>query len=623
MQRNLAVIIICSIVVALLAFGGWPPTARAEVELILEPGPFELRDEPVLDPLTNNLAQAIDQEKHDPDLIRELIANGAQVNAVYDQGRTILTTAIRNNAPLQIVQILLEAGADPNQPGSYGRTALMLSTRLHKRPELKSEIVQGRVVQKHTFFGAKPQPEASVFLALLKAGADPNQKDENGETAGFSAAANPNPVFIKSFLEAGGRIDVPNDLGRTVLMEAAYYNSNPEIIDLLLQSGARVDSRDYLGFSSLHYSAYFNQTLAVSQTLLSAGADPNTKNSQGLGMQGMSPTFMAAANPNLEVIRAFIKAGGRLTKRPDDAMTMLMLAAGENTNPEIVDFLIKAGESIEAADKKGASAIHYAAESAKSEQVPILSALVAAGADPHLTDLRGRTVWHCAIPGRSLNEFHQALLDLGVDVNRADHDGLTPLLESVKSGSDEHLTAFLIKAGADIKAVDKNGRSAVMLALDHIPPKLEQLKVLLKAGADPNLADANGRTPLIMTVTGDSITRKALMLLLQNGADANGRDAAGNSALHYASASDQHYKYVMADDLLEAGADPNAANHLGQTPLMWAASKRENPEETLGLLIFKGASLDSKSHDGRSVLDWASSNTNPAVAETLKKLGAK
>ena len=617
MKIKPAGIVVCSLITALMAFGFWPPTASAEITFTESK---QLPPEKPLDQPTQSLVQAVNEEEIDPDRVKELIAQGASVNAVYDFGRTILTTAIKNNAPLQIIKILLDAGADPNLPGHFGHTPLMLSTQMHKRPTRTSKTVNGQTVQTQTFFGPEPQPEATVFLTLLAAGADPNQKNERGETAGFNAAANPNPVFIKSFLEAGGRLDLPNEYGQTILMEAAYYNPNSEIIDLLLQAGARVDRRDQRGFSPLHYAAGLNPSLKVSQVLLAAGADPQAKTDQG-----MSPVFMAAANPNLEVIRTLIKAGGRMTEQADDGMTMLMLAAGHNTNPEMVAFLIEAGEKIEATDKDGASAIHHAAKESSSEGVPILRALVEAGADLNLADHQGWTAWHYAIPGRVLNDFHQALLDLGADVNRADHNGLTPLLLSTDFiNSDKRMLPFLLQAGADPKAVDKNGRSAVMLALSrNIQPEPELIEALLKAGADPSLPDATGQTPLIRVVTGEHITRSALELLLKNGADANGRDAAGNSPLHYAAASDPHYKAVMAEDLLEAGADPDAANHLGQTPLMWAANKREHPGDIFDLLLAKGARLEAKSNDGRSVLDWASSNTNPAVAETLKKLGVK
>src|SRR3954470_22056079 len=57
--------------------------------------------------------------------------------------------------------------------------------------------------------------------------------------------------------------------------------------------------------------------------------------------------------------------------------------------------------------------------------------------------------------------------------------------------------------------------------------------------------------------------------LLAGGADAKAKDVDGTTALHWAS----HYDDVaLADKLIHAGADVNAANEYGSTPMMEAAT---------------------------------------------------
>jgi cytohesin len=58
----------------------------------------------------------------------------------------------------------------------------------------------------------------------------------------------------------------------------------------------------------------------------------------------------------------------------------------------------------------------------------------------------------------------------------------------------------------------------------------------------------------------------AVELLLAHGACADKRDLRSNAALHWA-AGFGHLDVVMA--LLSAGADPNVANGLLETPLHW------------------------------------------------------
>jgi ankyrin repeat protein len=72
---------------------------------------------------------------------------------------------------------------------------------------------------------------------------------------------------------------------------------------------------------------------------------------------------------------------------------------------------------------------------------------------------------------------------------------------------------------------------------------------------------------------------------------------------------------------LDDGADVNAKNDNGETPLHLAAM--EDHKEIAELLITKGADVNAKNRGGSSVLDYATRLGQPETADLLRKHGGK
>jgi len=74
----------------------------------------------------------------------------------------------------------------------------------------------------------------------------------------------------------------------------------------------------------------------------------------------------------------------------------------------------------------------------------------------------------------------------------------------------------------------------------------------------------------------------------------------------------------IAQLLIAKGADVNAKNKYGGTPLHYAATK-----EIAELLIAKGANVNMREIDGSTPLDLAIKRKRTEIAELLRKHGAK
>lgn len=104
---------------------------------------------------------------------------------------------------------------------------------------------------------------------------------------------------------------------------------------------------------------------------------------------------------------------------------------------------------------------------------------------------------------------------------------------------------------------------------------------------------------LLKTIHASDISR--VKSLLKEGADPDEKDRDGATALHYAAAF-EHSGEIAKLLVEEHGLNIEATESGGITALRYALSRKNIP--TLLFLIEKGASVDKKDNDGRTVMDW-------------------
>lgn len=177
----------------------------------------------------------------------------------------------------------------------------------------------------------------------------------------------------------------------------------------------------------------------------------------------------------------------------------------------------------------------------------------------------GRTLLTRASFGASLPYIKFLVEELGADVNKADRDQITPLMEAAAS-ENINVVSYLVSKNADVNALNKLGADPLTIALASGEAALA--RILLQNGSNPNLKWNKMNLTHLMNAARNGHL-EVLKLLLDYSAEINAQDDKGNTALHYAT-SEGFSRIVKT--LVSEGANKDLKNIKGETPLDIAIS---------------------------------------------------
>jgi len=510
--------------------------------------------------------------------------------------------------------------------------------------------------------------------ALLKKGLDVNEAQGDGTTALHWAAIKGDAELAHMLIYAGANVRATTRIGAYTPLYLAAKGGYSDVVAALLAAGADAKALTANGTTPLMIAAAAGDTRSIT-SLIENGADINAKD----GAKGETPLIFAAGFNRTDAVKLLLARGAdhKVTTKVVDlfALTapeeeaMLRGQGGNSTRPAANRPADVAGATRAyrynelISSQGGLTALLFAARQGYTDTA---MALLDAGADVNQPNAGDQTTPLLMSIINGHFDLAMKLVDRGANVNAAAFNGVAPLF-----------------AVLNLQWAPKSLYPSPKAYQQQKATYLDLMQTLLAKGADPNARvarkvwyqaynsdyagfDEAGATPFFRAAYASDVA--AMKLLVANGADPHigtfkpaGRpftgegtrqiqDTSGLPAIPYGgpgilplhaatgvgygegfAANSHRYaptgflpaiKYLVE----EAGADVNAVDHEGNTPLHLCASRGDN--ECIKYLVSKGADVMRVNREGNTTVDMANGPVQrtqpyPETIKLLEGLGAK
>lgn len=297
------------------------------------------------------------------------------------------------------------------------------------------------------------------------------------------------------------------------LLDAAASGDHAAAMPLLNAKGTNVNAAGADGSTAIMYAAA-NGDLDLVRALIKAGANVKLSN-----QFGSSAITEAAIIGNAPILEALLKAGADPNFKTPDGETPIM-AAARSGKIDAAKALLAAGADINAKETWGEqTALMWAAAQSQADMVKFLASYKGVNLNDH----------------GKINQWERKVIQepRPKDLNKG---GFTALHYAAREGCAA-CVQNLLAAGADPDSEDPDRETPLLLALENL--HFDTAAVLIKGGADLDKWDLFGRSPVYMAADVSTLPLK------------------GNGAMAVLPSPDKLSAVDVGRMMLEKGADPN------------------------------------------------------------------
>jgi len=336
-------------------------------------------------------------------------------------------------------------------------------------------------------------------------------------------------------------------------------------------------------------AATMQQNLFAFNSLLAAGADVNVKS------KFTNYTALHYAAASVSYTHDGYTNGGPNEKTIPIGITMIKA-------------LLKAGADVNALNNSNETPLYLAAGAERPEMFDLLQVLLDANANvnPKETGSNQYPLWAAVNAGQEKNA--RLLMDKGGDAATFDIFKQILLFTSLKKEFSFDFLKALHAKGADLTLKNKYQETALFMATLYNRGNPDIVSYLIANGVDVNAQDKNGFTALSNTFSGSGVNLPIIDILLKAKADVNIKNNKKRNILHLladARISDTLALCNLIKIFLDAGADVNAVDVDGNTPLMKFVKESNTSLSPVQMLINAGTNLNIMDNNGHTALAYA------------------